>query len=180
MIRAAIAAASLALAAPAFAQGDPAAIAAAERLVEAMGVGQQFDQMFAMMAPMMAKNAMAQLEAGQASRPFFEELVKGDYARKQRMEAILAEEYLSAMRAQTPRMKREYAREYAGVFTAAELDQLAAFFSQGTGAKFIAETAGLQTKLGQVGQRIGLEVGMVATPKALERAKSELDAETKK
>jgi len=171
----------LALATPVAAQSaDPAALRAAERLVETMQVGEQFEQMFGMMAPVMAQNALAQMEAGQASRGFYEELVKGDYARKQKLQSILAEEYLTAIRAQMPRMKREYAREYALVFSAAELDALSDFFSTGAGAKFVAQTAPLQTKFSQVGQRIGLEVGMVATPKALERARTELDVETSK
>jgi hypothetical protein len=38
----------------------------------------------------------------------------------------------------------------------------------------------VQTRLIAVGQRIGMEVGMVALPKAMQRAKTELDAETTK
>lgn len=191
MIRAALAAAALVIMAPALAQAsaqstpapgsasDPATLIAAERLLDVMGTTEQLSQTFQMMVPIMAKNAMAQLEAGQNSRPLFEQLTKGDYGRKQRLEAIFAEEFTNAIRMQIPRFKREFAREYAAAFTRTELETLSAFFASGTGAKYVAQTPALQTKLAGAGQRIGIEVGMVAAPKALQRAETEL-AETKK
>lgn len=175
MIRAALCAMALAAAPPVLAQ-DGAAIAAAERLIEATRIGAQLEQNFAVMVPFMAKNAMAQLAAGETTRAMFEQLTQNDYARKQKLEAIFADEFTLAIRAQMPRLKREYAREYAAAFSTAELDALTAFFSEGAGAKYVAQTPMLNTKLAATSQRIGMEVGMVAMPKALQRAKSELDA----
>ncbi len=186
MIRATLAALALAAigsvgVAPALAQSaDPATRAAAMRLIETMKIGDQLDQAYVTMTPMMAKSALAQIEANQSSRPLFEQLTKGEYARKQKLEAIIGEEYLAAMRAQLPRLKAEYAREYAAAFTLAELESLNRYFADGAGAKFIAQTGELQAKLTGVSQRIGMEVGMVAIPKALERTKAELEAETNK
>lgn len=186
MIRATLAALALAAtgsvgAAPALAQSaDPAARAVAMRLVETMKVGDQLDQAYVTMTPMMAKSALAQIEANQASRPLFEQLTKGEYARKQKLEAIIAEEYLAAMRAQLSRLKAEYAREYAATFTIAELESLNRYFADGAGAKFVAETGPLQARLSAVSQRIGMEVGAVAIPRAIERARKELEAETNK
>jgi hypothetical protein len=181
MMRAALAALALTVAAPALAQAvDPGAMASAERLMEAMDVKGQFELMFQVSAPMMAKSAVAQLEVSPTTRPMMEALSGGDYARKQRMEAILAEEYLAAFRVQMPRLIREMAREYAAAMTGAELDALTAFFRSGAGAKYVKLQPDLQRKLTQVNQQIGMEVGMVATPKALERAKTEFEAETKK
>jgi hypothetical protein len=188
MIRAALAALALAAigsagaaSAPALAQSaDPAARAVAMRLIETMKVMDQLDQAYVAMTPMMAKSAMAQIEVNPSSRSLFEQLTKGEYARKQKLEAIIAEEYLAAMRAQLPRLKAEYAREYAATFTIAEMETLNGYFAQGAGAKFIAQSAALQTRLGAIGQRIGMEVGAVAMPKAIERARAELEAETNK
>jgi hypothetical protein len=182
MIRHALSVAALACAAPAFAQAQPdsATLAAAERFVEVTQVVQQLEQTFVVMAPVMAQQAMAQLGSQQTTRAMFEEITKNDYARKQKLQAIFAEEFLAAMRTQMPRYKREYAREYAASFTKAELDSLNTIFGEGAGAKYIAQTPAVQTRLIAVGQRIGMEVGMVALPKAMQRAKTELDAETTK
>lgn len=180
MIRAALSALALLAAAPAFAQApDAATLAAAERFLEVTQVEQQLDLTFTVMAPVMAKNAMAQLAASQTTRAMFEELTKDDYARKQKIEAIFADELLKAMRGVMPRYKREYAREYASSFSKAELDSLNAFFGAGAGQKYIAQSPAMNNRLVAVGQRIGMEVGMVAMPKAMERAKTEL-AETSK
>ncbi|MBX3594930.1 DUF2059 domain-containing protein [Sphingomonas sp.] len=175
MIRTILTATALALAAPALCQSaDPATIASAQKLLAQMGTEQQLDQQFAALAPMMAKSAMAQLEAGEQSRALFTELTGGDYARKQKLEAIFAEEYLKATRAQIPRMLSEYAREYAATFSKTELDGLTAFFASGIGAKYVAASPALQTRLTGIGQRIGMEVGMVAVPKAIERGRAEI------
>ena len=169
---------TLAFTLPATAQTDSAALPAAERLMTVMGVEAQFEQIFVISAPAMAQNAVAQLEASQTTREMMEALTKGDYARKERVKAILAEEYLAAFRAQKARMVREMAREYAIAFTAAELDELARFFGSGAGAKYVAQQPMLQEKLTKANQRIGIEVGMVATPKAITRAEAELNAGT--
>ena len=175
MIRTALCALALTGASPVLAQAD-GAMAAAERLIEVTRIGAQLEQGFAMMIPTMAKNAMAQLAAGEATRTMFEQLTQNDYGRKQKMEAIFAEEFALAIRAQMPRLKREYAREYAAAFTTVELNALIAFFSEGAGAKYVAQTPMLNAKLAATSQRIGMEVGMVAMPKAMQRAKTELDA----
>ncbi len=182
MIRHLLCAAATACAAPALAQSSPdsATLAAAERLIDVTRIGAQLEQMFAMMVPTMAKGAMAQLEAGQTTRAMFEQLTQNDYGRKQKLEAMLAEEFTTAIRAQMPRLKREYAREYAAAFSKAELDALSDFFSKGAGAKYVEQTPGLNAKLAATSQRIGMEIGMIAVPEALRRAKSELDAETTK
>lgn len=171
-------AATLALALPAAAQTDSAALPAAERLMMVMGVEAQFEQIFVISAPAMAQNAVAQLEASQTTREMMDALTKGDYARKERVKAILAEEYLAAFRVQKARMLRDMAREYSTAFTTAELEELARFFSDGAGAKYVAQQPMLQEKLTRANQRIGIEVGMVATPKAITRAQDELNAET--
>lgn len=171
-------AATLAFAAPVAAQTDSAALSASERLMAVMGVDAQLDQVFVISAPAMAQNAVAQLEASENTRTMMAELTKGDYARKERVKAILAEEYLAAFRAQKGRMVREMAREYATSFTAAELEELARFFGSGAGAKYVAQQPALQEKLTNANQRIGIEVGMVATPKAITRAGAELNGES--
>ena len=182
MIRALLGATALVWAAPALAQTQPdaARIAAAERLIEVTQIAAQLEQGFEMSVPSMAKNSIAQLAASTATRATFDELTRDDYARKQTLEGIVADELRTAIRAQMPRLKREYAREYAAAFSEAELRALTVFFTEGAGAKYVAQTPLLNSKLAATSQRIGMEIGMVALPKAMARAKTELDAETTK
>lgn len=178
MMRPALYALVLLGASPAFAQ-DAATLAAADRLVEVTEIGPQLEQGLQLMVPAMAKNVMAQLAASETTRAMFEEVTKNDYARKQKLEALFTEEFLAAMRAALPRFKREYVREYASAFSKAELDALNSFFSQGAGARYVAQTPAISAKLAATSQRIGMEVAMVTFPKVIESAKTEL-AETSK
>lgn len=179
MIRALACGLALFAASPALAQ-DAATLAAAERFVEATRIEAQIEQGFAMMVPAMAKAVTAQLAAGETTRAMYDSVTRGDYGRKQRLEALFADEMGRGMRDALPRFKREYAREYAATFTKAELDALTTFFSSGTGAKYIAQTPAITTRIAATSQRIGMEVAMVTFPKVMERAKTELDSETSK
>jgi hypothetical protein len=179
MIRPLLCGLALFAASPTLAQ-DTATLAAAERLVEVSRVEAQLEQGFAMTAPAMSKGVMAQLAVGAATRAMYEEVTRNDYARKQKLEALFVEELTKGLREALPRFKREYAREYAKAFTKAELDAMTAFFSQGPGAKYIAQTPTINTQIAAASQRIGMEVAMVTFPKVMERAKTELDAETTK
>jgi hypothetical protein len=138
-----------------------------------MHVDQTIDRMMAPLVSVIAPAVLGALEHDQATQGTMQAMESQPNGRA-RLTAIFSEEFLKAFRARYPAILDGAAQEYAAVFTAKELDQAIAFYSTGTGAKFLALSPQLQQTVGARAGQIGREAGMEAGQRAMLRAAQEI------
>lgn len=149
--------------------GDPAA-----QLVETLETDRVMENIFSDLAPLFGAQVVAQLSSQAETRAMIDRFVTQGRGGRERLQAILAEEFLNGIRGRFPEVKAEIAEAYRANLTEAELVELNRFFSRGVGAKYLAMAPEVQKHLETLGQRIGMEVGARALPRALERAETEM------
>jgi hypothetical protein len=131
------------------------------------------DRMYAQMAPLAAVQVAAMMDAGPATRPYAERLANRLPGGRERLVALLSEEFLREMRKTTPELMRAAAAYYDRRFSPDEMDEMIRFFSSGTGAKYISVQPDMQRELEPIGQALGEKAGKIAAPRALRRAEQE-------
>src|SRR3546814_6425381 len=72
-----------------------------------------------------------------ASKAGVDELLANGEGGHDRFVAILSQEFMTSLKVRYPEIEAAVAQEYAARFTAAELDEITAFYSSGTGAKVL-------------------------------------------
>lgn len=154
--------------APASAPAAPSGVALAAELVELLGIAQQLDMTFKSIMPLMTENVAAAIANSGAASVEIRAALASEAGRAH-VKGIIAEEVMQGFRDRYPRVAAELAKAYAEKFTDAELRDLIAFYRSPTGAKLLRLQPELQQMLGKVGERIGLEVGMEAIPRAIEK-----------
>jgi uncharacterized protein len=118
---------------------DPAAVAAAAELMEAVGASKNFDKMLGMLKQHVVASAGSDTaKAEQATKTFDKLLDKFSGYKKQMMD--------------------ETAALYATRFTVAEMKTVADFYRSGTGAKFISEMPELMEQAGGIGQKYAVQM----------------------
>jgi len=147
--------------------------AKATALVTLLKGEQLVDRMYTRMAPLAALQVAAMLEAGPATRPYSERLANRLPGGRERLVAVLGEEFLSEMRKTIPEVMLAAAVAYDRRFTPAEMDDMIRFFSSGTGAKYLSLQPDMQRELEPIGGALGEKAGEAAAPKALRRAEQE-------
>lgn len=147
---------------------DPARLQAAERLLEAMHIDQQYDSMFSRMIPVMTVQVFATLKNDvQVPVALRTELAKPDRAAA--AERIFAEQSLRGFKAHYAELKLATARAYAAAFELNELNQIAAFYQTPVDQKTLAVIPALQSKLMPIGMAAGVAVGQEAMRKTVEQ-----------
>jgi hypothetical protein len=159
---------------PAAAQPDPARIAAAERLIALMKVEATLDAMFVQLSPGFAQAVLGSLLGDPKTRPVIDSLVARAPDNRDRMIAILSQEFMAAIKRQYPAYLKRVAVAYATAFTAEELDAINAFYSSGPGAKALAVLPQLQIRLSQDGRELGRIAGQEAGGRAFQRIEAEM------
>ena len=152
---------------------DPAALASAKKLLGMMHLDATIDHMMGSLVPVMAPAVLGALEHNDATQATMQKMESQPNGRE-RLMVIFSEEFLKSFRTRYPAIIEAAAQEYAAVFTAQELDQAIAFYSTGTGAKFLALSPQLQQAVGVRAGQVGREAGSEAGYHAMQRAVQEM------
>lgn len=150
------------------------ALSEAGKLVDVLDMERLLDDLFGNLQGLFAGNVIAALERDQTQASFLKNLFENGRGGREKFAALLGEEFRAAMRAKYPDMKQTAAAEYARLFTVQELQELVAFFSTGTGAKWRSLSPQVEKAMGQWGERAGMEAGGTALMNALKRADTEM------
>lgn len=149
---------------------DPARLAAATRLLDALDLDQQYDSIFKQLIPVMTVQVFGSLKDNvTVPTALRAELAKPD--REAEAERLFASETLSGFKAEYPTMKAATAREYAAVFSIDEMDELTAFYVSSIGRKTLLVMPQLQAKIVPIGMAVGSKVGEAAFRKTIEHMK---------
>lgn len=172
----AVAAPSVAAAqdAPAIAEVDSARLTAAKRLIGMMELKTVYDRLFIQLAPTFAQSVIGLMATEADSKAMIDAVVARDPGNRDRMLAILSEEFLVSMQRQYPELLDSAAKEYAAAFTTQELTEIANFYASGSGAKALKLMPQLQASMAKSGEALGRAAGMEAGERAFERIADEL------
>jgi hypothetical protein len=153
---------------------DPAALASAHRLMEVMHTDRTMALMFQNLTPLLINSTVTALEANQETAEIMKRMEASRPSGRERVMVIFREEFDVAVKMMSAQTIDQSAQEYAAAFSKAELDEIIAFYSSGTGKKVVELMPGLQQKMSQFGRQAGVTVGKVAGEKAIRRAMQEL------
>ena len=159
---------------------DPARLDAARRLVETMQIDRSLDALFAKLAPNFAQSVIGVLATNAQTKGVIDHLVVAAPGNRDRMVAILSQEFLTSIKRQYPSFKTQMTGEYAAAFTLDELTAINAFYSSGPGAKALAIMPELQARMGAAGQSLGRTAGEEAGARAFQRIEQEMLPDQKK
>ena len=175
LLRSALMAGLLAVAAPAAAQpADPTAAANVEAAFNALPEAERKARLDAAGRMMTAGNMEHQLRQSLKSTvgfllPIF---MQGNEARKEAVLEIVTEEFLVQSEKMVPLLAEQVRRRHAEVFTAAELDGLASFYLSQLGQKFTAVSPELQARLMRDGAPVGEAAAQAALPRIIDRLRA--------
>lgn len=158
----------------------PAQLAAATRLVELLRIDATLDAMFLQLSPTFAQGVIGIMATDARSKATIDRIVTTAPANRDRMVAILAQEFLTSVKRRYPLFKSQMAQEYAAAFTPDELAAIIAFYTSGPGAKALAVIPQMQAKLAVAGQAIGQAAGEEAGRRGFERIVDEMLPQEKK
>lgn len=160
--------------APSTAAVDPARVDAAKRLIDTMQIDRTLDALFLQLSPSFAQSVIGVLATDADTKGVIDRLVTAAPENRDRMVAILSQEFLTSVKRQYPGFKTQMAREYAAAFTLDELNAITAFYSSGPGAKALAIMPQLQAKMATAGQSLGRIAGEEAGARAFKRIEEEM------
>lgn len=163
-----IVAAALLVAGPAMAADK------SDQLVEAMKLDDALESTFAGLVPLFGSQVLAEMERQPGTRTMVAEFAARGPGGRERMEAILAEEFMIELRRHFPQIKAELARTYRAKLSDAELDAVLQFLGSSAGAKFITAQQDVESAMQETGEKIGAKAAMAAMPRAFERIEAEL------
>lgn len=98
--------------------------------------------------------------------------LKGNEGKQDDVTAIVTEEFLIQSDKMVPMLTEQVRRRHAEVFTASELDGLAAFYASPLGRRFTAVSPDLQARLMRDGGPVGEAAAQAALPRILARLKA--------
>ncbi|MCG2841837.1 DUF2059 domain-containing protein [Sandaracinobacter sp. RS1-74] len=98
--------------------------------------------------------------------------MRGNEGKQGEVAAIVTEEFLAEANRMVPMLAEQVRRRHAEIFTAAELDQLTAFYSSPIGRKFTAVSPELQARLMRDGGPVGEAAARAALPRIIARLKA--------
>ncbi|GAO40690.1 hypothetical protein SCH01S_51_00210 [Sphingomonas changbaiensis NBRC 104936] len=153
---------------------DQERVAAARQLIGLLKLEDTYDRMFAQLTPIFGQAVIGILQADPATKAGYDLLINQGEGGQARLVAIIADEFMKSIRARYPQLKDRAAVEYAQAFTLAELRDMIAFYSSGTGAKALTIMPELQNRLTAAGREIGRAAGEEAGRRAFERAEKEM------
>lgn len=160
-------AAALLAASPAFAADK------ADQLVAALQVDEALESAFSSLAPLFGAQVLAELERQPGTKAMVSELATKGRGGRERMQAILAEEFLVELRKSYPHFRARIVKAYRAKLSDAELDAALQFFSGSAGAKFLSIQADFESTMKAEGEKVGAKAAMAAVPRAFERIEAE-------
>lgn len=98
--------------------------------------------------------------------------LQGNEGKQADVATIVTEEFLVQSEKMVPLLTEQVRRRHAEVFTAPELDGLAAFYGSPLGRKFTAVTPDLQARLMRDGGPVGEAAAQAALPRIIDRLKA--------
>ena len=98
--------------------------------------------------------------------------LQGNEGKQDDVLAIVSEEFLLQSDKMVPLLTEQVRRRHAEVFTAAELDGLAAFYASPLGRKFTAVSPDMQARLMRDGGPVGEAAAQAALPRIIDRLKA--------
>jgi hypothetical protein len=98
--------------------------------------------------------------------------VRGNESKEADVLAIVSEEFLAQADKMVPILSEQVRRRHAEIFTAQELDGLAAFYGSPLGKRFTAVTPELQARLMRDGGPVGEAAAQAALPRIIDRLKA--------
>jgi hypothetical protein len=152
----------------------PGRLAAGRQLLTLMRVDETYDMMFQPLTPIFAQAVVGMMQGNPDTRDAIQALFAHGEGGQGRFVAILSEEFMRSIRARYPQLKEAAAVEYAKSFTEAELRDLIAFYSSGTGSKALKVLPELQKRIAATGQEVGRAAGAEAGRRAFDRALREM------
>lgn len=155
---------------PAATASASGSVATARKLLGMMGVERTLDFVFIGLGPTFATATLGGLH----DEPAVRELIEKGQGGQPALERIFSEEFLKSIRKQYPALLEKAAQQYAAAFTEAELNDLIAFYSSGTGKKALTILPKLQVDMSKEGEKLGQIAGMEAGANAFERARREM------
>jgi len=159
---------------------DQARLTAAARLIDLLQIDRTLDAMFVQLAPGFGQSVLGILATNPQTKAAIDKLVTEAPENRDRMVAILGQEFVTSVKRQYPGFKRQMAQEYATAFTLDELTAISGFYSSGPGAKALTLIPQLQAKMSVAGQAMGRLAGEEAGRRAFERIEQEMLPEMKK
>lgn len=157
-----------------FAASPALAADKSDQLVSVLKIDETLETTFVALAPLFGAQVIAELERQPSTKAMVTQFAANGRSGRERMEAILGEEFMSEMRKSFPQIKARMAEIYRAKLSETELDALLQFYSSSAGAKLMAIQADLASTLKQEGEKIGAKAGMAAMPRAFERIEAEL------
>lgn len=156
----------------------PPALAAepdrAAQLVALMGVEAKLDEVFSTLVPMFGTQVVAQLENDKGTSNAVRNLIENGRGGRERLQKILAEEFLAELRKAYPAMLADFTAAYRGALSPTELDAAIAFLKSPAGQKFMAAEKQTQASMKAIGERAGMTAGMAAVSNGFGRAQREM------
>lgn len=149
-------------------------LAIARQLVGMLNLDATYDRMFVPLMPVFSQAVIGMLQGDATTRDAMQILLDKGEGGQAKFVEILSQEFFASLRARYPALKESAAAEYARVFSDAELRELVAFYSSGTGAKTLKVQPELQSRLSAAGQELGRKAGEEAARRAFERAEREM------
>jgi len=151
----------------------------ASELVALMGVEAKLDEVFSTLVPMFGTQVVAQLETDKGTSGTVRNLIENGRGGRERLQTILAEEFLGELRKTYPAMIADFTSAYRAALSPAELDAAIAFLKSPAGQKFIATEKQTQASMKAIGERAGMTAGMAAVSNGFARAQREMLDEAK-
>jgi hypothetical protein len=163
--------AALLLAAPPALAAEPDRAA---QLVALRGVEAKLDEVFSTLVPMFGTQVVAQLESDKGTSGAVRNLIENGRGGRERLQKILAEEFLAELRKTYPAMIADFTSAYRNALSPSELDAAIGFLKSPAGQKFIAAEKQTQTSMKAIGERAGMSAGMAAVSNGFARAQREM------
>jgi hypothetical protein len=151
----------------------------AAELVALMGVEAKLDEIFSNIVPMFGTQVVTQLEADSSTSSTVRQLIENGRGGRERLQKILAEEFLAELRKTYPAMLAELTTAYRSALTPAELGATIAFLKTPAGQKFMAAEQVTQARMKAAGERSGMTAGAAAVSNGFVRAQREMLDEAK-
>ena len=156
----------------------PPALAAepdrAAQLVSLMGIEAKLDEVFSTLVPMFGTQVVAQVESDKGTSGTVRNLIENGRGGRERLQKILAEEFLAELRKTYPAMIADFTAAYRNALSPAELDAAIGFLKSPAGQKFMAAEKQTQASMKAIGERAGMTAGMAAVSNGFARAQREM------
>ena len=151
----------------------------ASELVRLMGVEAKLDEVFTTLVPMFGTQVVAQLESDNGTSGTVRNISENGRGGRERLQKILAEEFLAELRKAYPAMLDDFPAAYRAELSPSELDAAIGFLKSPAGQKFMAAEQQTQVRMKAIGERAGMTAGMAAVSNGFARAQREMLDEAK-